>query len=258
MDACFNYVLMAGFDPVHESAVAVNRDDDEEEEFKHSSDGPTEQSGYEDPVEIPRAEVVQLTDEINSTDASVLMKKLFSSPVSPVSGTVSPSSAEVETGSSEAVTFQRESNISSDAEPLEETQDESDQEGLEESPAVLLSTVQNFTDDSSGEGEREEADESSWETPQRKSKLSLTNSADHASEGIIDEAGTNAPPQSLVPHLTFTPSWEPEPSTRTPEESLSDREHSAELPVHEDSDEISTEQGFTTAASKARGKVLYN
>ncbi|XP_017284056.1 brevican core protein [Kryptolebias marmoratus] len=252
----------SSFDHTHEhsgaeSAIPVNPGD---EEFNHTSDDLSEQSGHVDPAELPTAEVVQVTDDINSsTYESDLKSHLFTSLASPVSVTVSPFSVEIE-ASSEAVTFQHESNISSDAEPLEEFQDRIDQEELEESPAVFLSTAQNFTDENSEEGEgdfREEADDSSGETPHRKPELLLTNptlSVDHTSDGIIDEAGTNAPPQSkikitLVPRLTFTPSWKPEPSTQTLEESLSDREYSAELPVSEKSDKISKEQDFTTTAS---------
>ncbi|XP_013880022.1 brevican core protein [Austrofundulus limnaeus] len=234
------------------SAVLVNH------EFNHTSDDLTEQSGHTDLVEIPSTEVVQVTNDLNSS-TSVLKTNLFTLLVSPTSATMSSSPMMTEANTSEAGTFLHESNISSEDEPLEEIQDKTDREQSEENPAVFLGTAQNFTDDASGEGDSiEEADESSGETPDGKPELFLTNptlSADHTSVGIIDEAGTSAPPESkikitLVPHLTFTPSWELEPSTKTPEESLSDREFSAELPVSEKTDESSEEQDSTPTASE--------
>lgn len=236
------------------------------EEFNRTSGDLTEQSGHTHLVEIPTTEVVQVPDDLNSSaDASVLKNNLFTRLVSP---TVSSSPATTEANSSGAGTFQHESIVSSeDDEHLEGIRDKKDQE-LEENPAVFLGTAQNFTDESSGEEDedsREEADESSGESPDRKPEVFLINptlTADHTSVGIIDEAGTSAPPQSkikvtLVPHLTFTPSWESEPSTKSPEESLSDREYSAELPVPEKSDEISKEQELSTTASKVHSKVLF-
>uniref|UniRef100_A0A3B4ZIP0 Brevican core protein-like n=1 Tax=Stegastes partitus TaxID=144197 RepID=A0A3B4ZIP0_9TELE len=185
-------------------------------------------------------------------DAYCFRITLLPSP-SPDSVTLSPPSVEVEASSPEIITFIPESNVSSGSEPVEDIQDKLEQEGLGESRIVFLGTTQNITD-SDPEGKEEdtgeESGESSGENPHMNPQLLLTNltpSADHTAEGTDGEVGTDAPPPSeikitLIPHLTLSPGWEPEPSSATPQESRSDREYSAEPPAAEESDDISREQ----------------
>ncbi|KAM4581347.1 brevican core protein [Odontesthes bonariensis] len=235
-----------------ESSIPVDHGN---EEFSSTSeetapDDPTEQSGHMYPVEIPLAGVV-----LNDTYSS-LQNNSFTLLASPVSVTPFPASVETEAISPEIVTFLPLDNVSSDAESLEDVQDKHDQQGLGENPSIFLNTAQSITDnDPEGSGEL------SGESPQMKLELHLTNPTvpvDHTSDGITDEAGTDAPPPSkikitLIPHLTMTPGWEPEPSFSTPQESRSDREYSAVPPVTEESEDISMEQEITTSNINEHG-----
>ncbi|KAK9514383.1 hypothetical protein VZT92_027854 [Zoarces viviparus] len=54
---------------------------------------------------------------------------------------------------------------------------------------------------------------------------------------------------TLIPRLTLTPDWEPEPSSSTPQESRSDLEYSAEPPVAEESDDEVVTQISTSNVS---------
>lgn len=258
---------MTGYGPTQEhpgvtveSSVPVGDDGDEESNNSTSEeaapDDPTDQSGHIHPAEIPTAEVITVTDDqcrCTSTDAPVLNSDPVTLLTSPVSVTPSPPSVEVEASSAEIITFVPESNASSGAEPPEDIQDKLEQEGLGESPDVFLSTTQNITDgDPEGREQdtREGSGESSGDSPEVKQGLLLTNptlSTDHTSERTDIEAGTDEPPPSdvkitLIPHLTLTPGWEPEPSSSTLQESRSDREYSAEPPLAEEPDNVSTEQ----------------
>ncbi|KAG7221170.1 hypothetical protein INR49_017489 [Caranx melampygus] len=246
-----------------ESSIPV---DQSEEEHNSTSDDPEEQSGHIHPAEIPSAEVITVSDDSDSgsgsgsgSGSSIDVPVIINDPVtlvtSPASVTSSPPSTEVDSSSPEIITLVPESNASSGAEHQEVIQ-----EGLGHSSEIFLSTAQNVAegaepDDTEGSGE------SSGESSGLKPELLLTNptvSSDHTSEGTSaevdthevdthDEVGTGAPPPSdikitLIPHLTLTPGWEPEPSYSTPQESRSDREYSAETPVTEESEDDSTEQ----------------
>ncbi|GLD53245.1 brevican core protein-like protein, partial [Lates japonicus] len=248
-----------------ESSIPVEHGDEEYNSTSEEAapDDPTEQSGHIHPAEIPTAEVVTVTDDSGSSvDGLVLNNDPVTLSTSLVSVTLSPPAVEVEASSPEIITFTPDSNASSGAEPLEDIQEKNEQEGLGESPEVFLTTTENITDgvpESGGHDAREGSGESSGEIPEMKPELLLTNptvSTDHASEGTDSEAGTGAPPPSdvkitLIPHLTLTPGWEPEPSSPTPQESRSDREYSAEPPVAEGSNDVSTEQvvEITTSSS---------
>uniref|UniRef100_A0A3P8RX81 Brevican n=1 Tax=Amphiprion percula TaxID=161767 RepID=A0A3P8RX81_AMPPE len=181
-----------------ESSIPVDQGD---EDFNSTSeeaapDDPTEQSGHIHPTESPTTEVISVTEDSGSSvDAPVLHSDpvtLLPSP-SPDSVTLSPPSVEVEASSPEIITFIPESNVSSGSEPPEDIQNKLEQEGLEESPIVFLSTTQNITD-SDPEGREEdtgeESGESSGENPHMKPELLLTNptlSTDHTSEATDDE-----------------------------------------------------------------------
>uniref|UniRef100_A0A3B4ZIS9 Brevican core protein-like n=1 Tax=Stegastes partitus TaxID=144197 RepID=A0A3B4ZIS9_9TELE len=227
------------------SMVTSSPHTEETDDFNSTSeeaapDDPTEQSGHTDPAEIPTVEAITVTDDSGSSVDTPLLKSdpvtLLPSP-SPDSVTLSPPSVEVEASSPEIITFIPESNVSSGSEPVEDIQDKLEQEGLGESRIVFLGTTQNITD-SDPEGKEEdtgeESGESSGENPHMNPQLLLTNltpSADHTAEGTDGEVGTDAPPPSeikitLIPHLTLSPGWEPEPSSATPQESRSDREYS--------------------------------
>ncbi|TKS82584.1 Brevican core protein [Collichthys lucidus] len=234
----------SGSDP--ETSVPISHGDEESNSTLEEAepDDPTEQSGHTHP-----AEVTTVTDD---TGSSVAVTVLNSDPVtllaSLASVTLSPPSVEVEASSPEIITFIPESNASSGAESLEDYQDKLEQEGLGENPEVFLSTTQNITD-SGREGKEQEAregsGESSGESAEVKSGLLLTNptlSTDHASEET-DDGGTDIPTASDVKiTLTHTPSWEPEPSSSTLQESRSDREYGVEVPVTEEvTDEVSKE-----------------
>ncbi|XP_045900937.1 brevican core protein isoform X2 [Micropterus dolomieu] len=257
----------SGYDPTQEplgvtveSSIPVRHEDEESNSTSEEAapDDLFHQNGLVHPAEIPTAEVITATDDSGS---SVDTPGMYSDPVtllaSPVSVTLSPPSVEVEARSPEIITFIPESNASSGAEPLEDIQNKLEQEGLGESPVVFLSTSHNITD-SDPEGReqdsREASGESSGESPKVKTGLLLTNptlSTDHTSEVTDSEADSDTPPPSdikitLIPHLTLTPGWEPEPSLPTPPESHSDREYSAEPPVAEESDDVSKEQEVMT------------
>ncbi|TKS82591.1 Brevican core protein [Collichthys lucidus] len=242
----------SGSDPIQEhlgvaeTSVPISHGDEESNSTSEEAepDDPTEQSGHTHP-----AEVTTVTDD---TGSSVAVTVLNSDPVtllaSLASVTLSPPSVEVEASSPEIITFIPESNASSGAESLEDYQDKLEQEGLGENPEVFLSTPQNITD-SGREGKEQEAregsGESSGDSAEVKSGLLLTNrtlSTDHASEET-DDGGTDIPTASDVKiTLTHTPSWEPEPSSSTLQESRSDREYGVEVPVTEEvTDEVSKE-----------------
>ncbi|KAM9353601.1 LOW QUALITY PROTEIN: brevican core protein [Symphorus nematophorus] len=255
----------SGYDPTQEHpgvteepSISVHHDDEDSNSSTEEADteDQTEQSGHIHSAEIPTAEVITVTDDSASSDVPVLNGDPVTLFTSAASVTLSPAPVEVEASSPEIITFIPESNTSSEAEPLEDIQDKHEREGLGESPGVFLSTAQNITD---GDQEGREQDagegsgESSGESPEVKSALLLTNptlSTDHSSEGTDGEAGTDTPPPSdvkitLIPHLTLTPGWEPEPSSPAPQESRSDREYSAVPPVTEESDDTSKEQEVT-------------
>ncbi|XP_022617739.1 brevican core protein-like [Seriola dumerili] len=253
----------SGHDPTQEhSGVMIESStpvDHSEEEYNSTSeeaatDDPTEQSGHIHPAEIPTVEIITVTDDSGSSvDAPVLNNDPVTLLTSPVPVTLSPPSAEVEASSPEIITFIPESNASSGAEPLEDFQDKTEQEGLGQSPEVFLSTTENITDSDLEGREQDDSDgsgESSGESSEVKPELLLTNptvSTDRTSEATEGEAGTGAPPPSdvkitLIPHLTLTPGWEPEPSSSTLQESRSDREYSAETPVAEESDDDSKQE----------------
>ncbi|KAM8735488.1 brevican core protein isoform 3-T3 [Acanthopagrus schlegelii] len=226
---------------------------DHEDEEPHSTseeEAEPEHSGHIHPAETS-AEVFTVAD-----DSGVLNSDPVTLLTSSVSVTLSPPSAEVEASSPEIITFIPESNASSEAGPVEDIQDKQEQEGLGESPEVFLSTTQNITDGDPEEREqdgREGSGESSGESPEvRRGLLLTTLSTDHtSSEGADGEAGTDTPPESevkitLIPHLTLTPGWEPEPSSSAPQESRSDREYSAEPPVTKESDDVTKEREVVT------------
>lgn len=229
------------------SSVPVNHD---EEEFNSTSNetapvDPPEPSGPVHPAEL-------------STDSSVDDDIVKSDPVtllaSPVSVTITPPSVEVEASSPEIVTFIPEINTSSETEPLEDIQDRFEEEELGESQAVLLHTTQNITDndpDGRENDTREGSGESSGDHPE------------HLITTVSVDPGTDAPLPSeikitLIPHLTLTPGWEPEPSLSTPQESRSDREYSAVPSVTEDSEDISKEErGATISSINGKNKLRY-
>ncbi len=264
---------MTGYDPTQEHlgvtvemSIPVSHDEETNSTSEEAApDDPTKQNGHIHPVEIPTGEVITVTDDqcrYTSTDAPVLNSDPVTLLTSPVSVTPSPPSVEVEASSAEIITLP-ESNASSGAEPLEDIQDKLEQEGIGESPEVFLSTTQNITDgDPEGRQQdaREGSGESSGDSPEVKPGLLLTNptfSTDHTSERIDNEAGTDEPPPSdvkitLIPHLTLTSGWEPEPSSSTLQESRSDREYSAEPPVAEGSDDVSKVQEVVTEITTSR------
>lgn len=251
---------MTGYHPTQEdpgvtveSPITVGHADEESNSTSEEAapDDPTDQSGDIHPASIPTAEVIPVTDDSGSSvDAPVLTSDLVTLLTYPVPVTLSPPSMEVEASSPEITTFIPESNASPGAEPLEDIQDKLEHEGLRESSEVFLTATQNMTDrDLEGREQdaREGSGESSRESPELKPGLLLTNptlSTDHTSEGIDVDAGTDEPPPSdvkitLIPHLTLTPGWEPEPSSSALQESRSDR---AKPPVTEESDDVSKEQ----------------
>lgn len=245
-------------------------DDHEDGEFNStteetSPDDPAEQSGHVHQAETSTAEGTTVTEDFNS-ETTVLKSDQVTLLASPVYVTLSPPSVEVEASSQEIITFIPESNASSGAEPLEDIQDKLEQEGLGQSSVVFHSTTQTITDTDPEVGETDKIEgsgESSGESPQTKPELLLTRptlSADHTSEGIDDEAGTDAPSPSeikitLIPHLTLTPGWKPEPSSPAPQESRSDGEYSAEPPVTEESDNTVQEVMAEVTTGSFTGKV---
>ncbi|MEQ2164577.1 hypothetical protein GOODEAATRI_008012, partial [Goodea atripinnis] len=226
----------------------------------------TEQSGHIHPAVFQNVEVPLVSDKTYSSVDSMVLQNNPLTLLTSVSVTQLPLSVKVEISSSEIVTFHPDVPTLSEVEPVEEIQDKIDQDTLEENPEVFLNTVPNITEynpDETGGDRREGADESSEETPHINPDLTVTSptlSADHSADGNIGEGGSEAPPLSeikitLIPHLSLTPRWEPEPSTPTAQESRSDREHSAEPPVNEKS-EIFKEQEFTRTQSRTHGKFL--
>ncbi|XP_059195139.1 brevican core protein isoform X2 [Centropristis striata] len=227
-------------------SIPVDHDDEDEEA---ATDDPAEHSGHIHSEDSPTAEVISVTDD-SSVNAPVLNSDPDTLLTSPVSVTLSPASVEAEASSPEIITFIPESNTSSGAGPLEDIQDKLELEVLGEIPEVFLSTTQNITESNpGGRGAGEGSGESSGESPEVKPGVLSTNAAlltEHTSGGSEGEDATDAPPPpdvkiTLIPHLTLTPGWEPEPSSSTPQESRSDLEYSAE-PVAEESDDVSKEQ----------------
>ncbi|KAI3361377.1 hypothetical protein L3Q82_012941, partial [Scortum barcoo] len=251
----------SGYDPTQEhptveSSIPVGHADEESQSAseEEAPDDPTEQSGHIHPAEIPTAEVIAVTDGrcgCTTGDAPVLNSDAVTLLTSV---TPSPPSVEVEASSAEIITFIPESNASSGAESLEDIQDKLEQEGLGESPEIFLSTTQNITDPEGREQDgREGSGESSGDGPE---VTNPTLPTEHTSERTDTEAGTDEPPPSdvkitLIPHVTLTPGWEPEPSSSTLQESRSDREYSAEPPVVGDSDDVSKEQEVTDEISSS-------
>lgn len=254
--------------------MPVDRGDDGSNSTSEEAapDDPTDQSGHMDSAEIPTAEAFTVTDDSGSSvDAPVLNNDPVTLLTSPASLTLSASSVEVEANSPEIITFIPESNASSEAEPLEDSQDKLEQEGLGESPDVFLNTDQNITEGSERDVTEENSDSGSGESgenPEVKPELFLTNptlSTDRTVEGIDGERGTDAPLPTdvkitLIPHLTLTSGWEAEPSASTLQESRSDREYSAEPPVTEENDDVSKEQEavaeITTSSINGEFKVI--
>nr|XP_046254885.1 brevican core protein isoform X2 [Scatophagus argus] len=240
----------SAFDPTREHlGVAVESSTRVDHGDKESSSG-SEEAEPDDPAgqsgHIHPADVVTVTDDSGSGgDVPVPDNHpvtLLTSP--PESVTLTPPYVEAEASSPEIITFIPESNSSSGAEPLEDIQDKLEHEGLGE---VFLSTTHSEHDSKEASGE------SSGESPEVKPGPTL--STDHTSEKTDGEAGTDAPPPpsgvkiTLIPHLTHTPGWEPEPSSSAPQESRSDREYSAEPPVTEESADASKEQDVVAQIS---------
>lgn len=233
-----------------DSSIPVDHGDEESNSTSEETapDDTVDQSGHIHPAEMPTAEVITVTDD---SDVSVDAPVLNNYPItltSSVSVTTSPSSVEVEASSPEVITFIPKSNASSGAEPVEDIQGKLEQEGLGGNPEVFLSKTQNITDRDFEGREKgnqtsesdEESGESSGENPEIKPELLLTNptlSTDHTSEGLDGETSSEVK-VTLIPHATLTPGWEQSTSSSTPQESHSDREHSAEPPVTKESDSV--------------------
>lgn len=190
-----------------------------------------------DHSEIPTADVLTVTYDHDSSDAVSLL-------ASSESVTLSPPAVEVEASSPEILAFI--SNCSSGAEQLEDMQDKLERDGLGENPEILLCASQNITDDHDDleEGEQD-AGEGSGEASGEEVKPNPTLSSSDGEDGG-DSSLESDVKITLIPQLTLTPGWEPEPSTSTPQESRSDREYSAEPPVHQDSDDVTNEQDIHT------------
>ncbi|XP_029929038.1 brevican core protein [Myripristis murdjan] len=258
-----------------ESSAPVDHGDEESEatSLETAPDDASSFSGqteHTNAAEIPTVEVITVTDDSGSSDeGSVPKNDLVTLLTSPIPVTLSPPSAEVEASSpGEFITLIPESNAPSGSE--EEVQHKIEQEGLGASPEIFLSAAQNITDATSGQGEivdgdpegtRQEVEEehsgsdvgsgeSSGEgSGVKPDLLSKTPnlSTDHRSEG--SETGTDLPSAdieiTLLPDLTVTPGWEPEPSPTAPQESRSDLEYSAEPPATEEPDDVPKEQEVT-------------
>ncbi len=229
-----------------ESSILVDHGDQESNSTSEEAEpgDADEQSGHSHPAEVPTEDIVTVSEHSgDSSDPGA------TSLTSPITVTLSAPSMEAEANSPEILTFTHKNNAPSGAETPENIQDKAELEGSGE---VFHSTAPNVTESDGEEMEqeaREGSGESSGERPEVKSGLLLTNptpSTDHNSEGLGGDAGTDEPRPSdvkitLIPRLTLTPSWEPEPSSSSPQESRSDREYSAEPPVTEQSDDASTE-----------------
>ncbi|XP_030606810.1 brevican core protein [Archocentrus centrarchus] len=249
--------LGSSYDPTQEHSGVTEPSipaDHTDEELSSTSgemvtDDLAEQSGHIHPPEISTPEVTFTDDTSSSIDAPVLKTEPVVLLASPISVMLSPPSVEVE-ASSEIITFIPESNTSSGAEPLEDIQDKLELEGLEESSVVF--TTQNITNiqPKGSEKDTREGSGQSLENP--------TLSVDNNSVGVNGDAGTDAPSSeikiTLIPHLTLTPNWEPEPSPATPQESRSDWEYSTEPPAAtEESDDASKEQEINTSSLNEHG-----
>ncbi|CAK6974999.1 LOW QUALITY PROTEIN: brevican core protein [Scomber scombrus] len=243
-----------GHDDEDSNSTSKDHIDHDDEDSNSTSEDHIGHDGHIHSPQIPTAEAITVTADSHSTVyAHVLNSDLVTVLTSPA--TVTVSSAEVEATSYPEITFIPESNTSSEAEPLQDTQDKLEQEGLGGSTEVFLSSDQNITDSdregSEGSDVREETPDSdegsgeSGDSPEVKPEMLLSNptlSTEHVSEGIDGEPETAAPPPldikiTLIPHLTLTPGWEPESSSSAPQESRADREFSAEPPVHEEPDD---------------------
>ncbi|KAM6995259.1 brevican core protein [Tautogolabrus adspersus] len=197
----------------------------------------SEEPGTDHAAETHPAELHTVTYDSHSSDLLTLL-------TSSVSVTLTPPPVEVEASSSEIITFI--SNCSSGANGLEDGQDE-----LGENPEKLLCTSHNTTDIEHEEREKdvpEESAESSGEGGDVKPYLTLSKRVD----GDDPESDVKI---KLIPLLALTPAWEPQ--TSTPQESRSDHEYSAEMPVNQDSDVVSKEQDVevedTTSSNKDPG-----
>ncbi|XP_068585958.1 brevican core protein [Cebidichthys violaceus] len=248
----------SGFDPTPElpgvtveSFIPVGHgvEDSSGTSEETATDDPTDQSGHVHPAETPTAEVITATGD-SGVSAPVLSTDPVPLSTSPVS--VRPTSADAAAGTPEIITFVPESNTSSEgAEPLEDIQDRLEQEVLGEDPEAFLSTTQNTTDSDPVGAEQdggEDSGDSSGESPEVKPELLSTNPSLSADRTDGEDA-TDTPSDvkiTLIPHLTLTPDWEPEPSSSTPQESRSDLEYSGEPAVAEASDDVSTEQEAVT------------
>uniref|UniRef100_UPI0037E78BE4 brevican core protein n=1 Tax=Semicossyphus pulcher TaxID=241346 RepID=UPI0037E78BE4 len=224
--------------------TSPSHDDESNSTSELTTDDPTDHSGHH--TEIPTADVLTVTYDSDSSDAVTLL-------TSSVSVTLSPPAVEVEASSPEILTFI--SNCSSGGEHVEDVQDKLEQEGIGENPEVFVCASQNTTDSDpeETEPEHEGSGESSGDSQEVNPTLSV---------GVDGEDGTDSSSRSdvkitLIPRLTLSPGWEPEPSTSTPQESRSDREYSAEPPVNQESDDVSKEQDVededTTSSNNDHG-----
>ncbi|KAK2845077.1 hypothetical protein Q5P01_011736 [Channa striata] len=236
-----------------ESSSQVDQGDDESNSTS-SPDDATEQSGHISPAEIPALEVITVAnDSESSADHSVLHSYPVVLLTSSVSVTLSPPPpVELEVSSPDVITSIPEISAASGVEPLDDIQGKLEHEGLGENPNVFLGKSQNTTDKDvegreQGSDQNSESDKGSGdpsgESPEVKPEL-LQIDLTHTSAGLDGEAGTGAPFPSevritLIPDLTLTHGWKPEPSSSTLQESRSDGEYSAEPPVTKESGEVS-------------------
>ncbi|KAG7474494.1 brevican core protein-like [Solea senegalensis] len=225
--------------------------DYDDEEFKSVSD-PVEQRGHIHATEIPTAEVLTVTEHSDFTvDASILNND----PATVLSSVTPSPPIGVETSPAEMITFIPESKASSGAEPLEDIKENIEQQTVGESQQAFLSMRENITGSDSEEKDQDDGEgsgESSGETPEMKPEIPLTN----PTVCRCGEADNGEDPHSdveitLIPHPTLTPRWEPEPSSSssTLQESLSDREYSAESSTAGEMYDISKEQEVITASN---------
>ncbi|XP_026172382.1 brevican core protein isoform X2 [Mastacembelus armatus] len=234
-----------GYDPAPDHSGAVTSsipvDHCDEECNSSSPDHTIDHGGHIHPAEIPTAEVAVVTDASGSSVDAFLFDpvSLLSSPVSVT--LPPPPVVESEASPPPSFTFIPGSIASWGTQRLEVAQEE----GVAESPEVFVSTAQHITDSGPERSEQgreqnlESGDgsgESSGVSPEvRPELLNSTASTDNTPEGT----GTDVPPSpevkiTLTPDLTLSPGWEPGPSSSTPQESRSDRDHRAEhVPVVE-------------------------
>ncbi|CAJ1063096.1 brevican core protein [Xyrichtys novacula] len=215
---------------VPETDPDVTRPADHRDESTSTTPDP-DQDQSEDPAETSTADVLTVTLDSESSDpVSLLTSSLSVTPPSPA--------VEVEASSPEIFTFM--SNCSSGAEQLEDMQDKLEHEGLGENPEILLCPTQNSTDTDEDEGGQEVGEgsgESSGDGGQEVKPDPTLSAGVHGEDGSESDVKI-----TLIPHLSRTPGWEPEPSTSTPQESRSDPEYSGEPPANQDSDDVSKEQ----------------